>query len=207
MEFKQIIRSEEELRIITGEPHQIVIDKVQSKLDSHCRTFIARSPFVAIASIDSFGNMDISPKGDPPGFVAVLDDHTLAIPDRRGNRRHDTFTNVLQNPSIALYFLVPGVRDTLRVSGSAKLVRDIELRKQFEIKETIPDFVLVVEVSEVFFQCAKCVIRSDTWNPESWSNASDVPSLGRILKDHAHLDDSEDEIDEAVELSYKSNLY
>src|SRR5688572_29776810 len=138
-QFAEVIDSEEELRAIIGWPMQRTIDKSNPSLDEYCSEFIARSPFLLIASCDADGHMDISPKGDPAGFVRVLDDHTLLIPDRPGNRRADTFTNVLQNPNVALYFLVPGHRETLRVTGRARIVRDAGLRAEAALNSKTPD--------------------------------------------------------------------
>src|SRR5215467_3131721 len=128
--FDGVIESEQELRDILGHPAARAIDKQLARLDAHCRAIIARSPFVLIASCDREGRMDVSPKGDPPGFVQVLDDATLAIPDRPGNRRADTFRNVLQNPKVGLIFIVPGKGETLRISGSARIVGDSWLREK-----------------------------------------------------------------------------
>ncbi|HXF61549.1 MAG TPA: MSMEG_1061 family FMN-dependent PPOX-type flavoprotein, partial [Caldilineaceae bacterium] len=141
--FSEVVTSEEQLREIMGYPAQRVIDKVVSSLDEHCRAFIAKSPFLLIGSADARGHMDVSPKGDPPGFVRVLDDKTLAIPDRPGNRRADTFGNILQNPKVALIFLVPGKQETLRVSGTAQIVRDQWLRELMPVRGKTPDLALV----------------------------------------------------------------
>lgn len=117
---------------------------------------------------DARGQMDISPKGDPPGFVQVLDESTLAIPERPGNRRADTFTNVLENPMVGLIFFVPGKNETLRISGHAKIVRDRELRESMALRDKTPDFALAVEVQEVSFHCSKGIIRSSLWSPQGW---------------------------------------
>jgi PPOX class probable FMN-dependent enzyme len=144
-------------------------------IDEHSRRFIAQAPFVASAGPQ--GMLDISPKGDPAGFVKVIDDRTLAIPDRLGNRPLDTFRNVLGNPNVGLIFLIPGVTYTLRISGNAIIVRDRELREAMAIKGKQPDHVLVVEVEHVLSHCPKCMIRSGLWEPEAWPDTSDVPTF------------------------------
>ena len=128
MEFKEIISTVEEFRAIMGNPSDMAKQKCIDYLDATSKLFIAESPFILIASSDLKGNFDISPKGDPAGFVKILDNNTLAIPDRLGNRRGDTFMNVLENPNVGLIFLIPGVKETLRVSGTAQIVKDIEIR-------------------------------------------------------------------------------
>lgn len=124
MNFESIITSEEQLRETLGYPSEIVTRKTISYIDEHCRSFIEKSPFITIATSDLEGNMDVSPKGDPAGFVKILDEKTLAIPDRPGNAKADTLTNIIRNPNIGLIFLIPGVRETLRINGEAKIVQD-----------------------------------------------------------------------------------
>ncbi len=160
--FADVITTESELREIVGRPNRLFTSKVMFRLDRACRQFIARSPFVIVAS-DGAGGLDLSPKGDPPGFVRVLDDATLAVPDRRGNRRLDTFCNVLHNPRVGLIFLVPGQRDTLRVAGQGLIVRDLELRTMLAEGGRVPELALIVSVERVFFHCGKCIKRSNLW--------------------------------------------
>ena len=128
--FQDVVTSEAELRAIVGHPPQRSVDKVVRVIDEHCRRFITHAPFVFVASAGTDGMIDVSPKGDPAGFVKVLDENTIAIPDRLGNRRLDTYRNVLQNPNVGLIFVIPGITHTLRISGKAIIVRDIELRQQ-----------------------------------------------------------------------------
>jgi PPOX class probable FMN-dependent enzyme len=151
--------------------------------------------------------MDISPKGDPPGFVRVLDDQTLAIPDRPGNRRVDTFRNLLQNPNVALLFLIPGKQETLRVSGTARIVRDLWVREPMAVAGKLPDLALIVNVREVFFHCAKCVIRSRLWDKGAWPDLADLPSLARALVDQAKLEQSPEEVQALLEKDARERLY
>lgn len=185
----------------------MVTAKTISELDDHCRKFIARSPFVVIASSDAAGNCDVSPKGDPPGFVRVLDGKNLLIPERPGNHRADTFCNVIENPKVGLIFLVPGSRETLRVSGTARLVADEDVRRTMEEKGKVPDLVLAVHVEEAFFHCAKCVIRSGLWEPERWSGTEGLPSLARTMIDHGKLGMTEQELAEDIKDDEKERLY
>ena len=205
--FEQVITSEDEIRAILGHPSQRVVDKVIDNIDEHCAALIAHSPFLVISSADSDGNMDMSPKGDPEGFVKVLDEKTLVIPDRLGNRRGDTFSNILQNPKVGLYFLAPGYRETLRVSGTAQIVRDTALLESMSVQGKIPTLALVISVEKAFFHCAKCVIRSGLWKPESWGSVDGIPALGEILVAHSNIDEPAEEIQKSIDESYETKVY
>jgi hypothetical protein len=180
---------------------------VVSVLDDHCRAFIAKSPFVLLASSDQMGNIDVSPKGDPAGFVKVLDDKTLVLPDRPGNRRADSLTNILQDDRVGLLFLIPGKRETLRVNGRAKIVRDTWVRQELAVQDKLPDLAVVVTVEEAFMHCAKSLIRSHLWEPESWPDLDGIASLAQVLVDHANLTCSVDEFQEIIDHSYRNTLY
>lgn len=162
--FDEIVTNEADLRKIVGPPNRWFTSKVLQRLDRRCQDFIAASPFVVIGSGDPLGMVDLSPKGDRAGFVRCLDDRTLAIPDRQGNRRVDTLSNVLQNPGVGLIFFVPGQRETLRVGGRAIVVRDREIRGAMTERGRVPDLAMVVEVERAFFHCGKCITRSKLWN-------------------------------------------
>lgn len=205
--FTAIIRTEAELRQVLGAPSQRAMDKTVSALDDNCRAFIAASPFLLIGSVDAQGRLDVSPKGDPPGFVQVLDDHTLAIPDRLGNRRADTFVNILQQPQVALLFLIPGKQDTLRVAGSAQIVRDESLRQGMAVQGKVPDLALVVQVQEAFIHCPKCMIRSHLWEPEHWPGLEAVPSMAQTFIAHAKLDQSLEEVQALIDQGVRERLY
>ena len=206
-EFSEVVTTEAQLREVVGSPSQRVLRKQIPSLDEYTRAFIAKSPFLLISSCDTEGHMDVSPKGDPPGFVRVLDDQTLVIPDRPGNRRADTFRNLLQSPQIGLLFLIPGKEETLRVSGTARIVRDLWVRKPMAIGGKVPDFAIVVNVREVFFHCAKCVIRSKLWDSDSWPALAGLPSLARAIVDQAKLDESVEEIQALIEKDARERLY
>ena len=164
--------------------------KVLSTLDQHCRNWIERSPFVVVSSVDTAGRMDLSPKGDPPGFVRILDNETLAIPDRPGNRRLDTLHNVLERPQVGLMFIVPGRGEVLRVSGSGRIVTDPDLLKTMAIRGRAPLLALVVEIDEVMFHCGKSIIRSKLWSSEAWPNIEGLASYAECLGDQTTSDES-----------------
>jgi uncharacterized protein len=188
MEFAQVIRSEAELRALMGTPVvQAVVDKTLDHLDRHCVAFIGSAPFVLISTADAAGRMDISPRGDAPGFVRVLDANTLAIPDRPGNQRFDTFRNLFENPKVGLIFLIPGKRETLRVSGSGELVRDSALLESMSAQGKVPALALIVRVEEAFMHCAKCMVRSKLWQPEEWPSLDGLPTLAEAMKDAADM--------------------
>jgi uncharacterized protein len=203
--FKQVIQNEAELREILGYAGQAAQNKVIPEMDDICRAFIEKSPFILLGSTDANGSMDVSPKGDPAGFVQVMDNKTLLIPDRPGNRRGDTLTNILQNPNIGLLFLVPGRTDTLRVNGTAQIVRDDDVRQRFVMQGKVPIFVIAVTVKEVFFHCSKCVVRSGLWSSEHEHDA--LVSLGEALVKHANLDISVEEADAMLIENEKTELY
>lgn len=207
IQFSEEIKSKSELEEILGTASGRAVDKVVTSIDQHCAAVIERSPFLLIASSDRTGNMDVSPKGDPPGFVRILDDTTLAIPDRKGNRRADTFNNILENPKVGLYFLVPGFRESLRVTGTARIVRDADLRESMAERGNAPELAIVVDVVDAFFHCAKCIIRSGLWDSEGWADPSGISSMAQVLADHTNATDPVDEIAEQIEKSLANNLY
>jgi PPOX class probable FMN-dependent enzyme len=207
MLFKNVITDPAQFRDLIGEPPPPCVAKTITRLDGHCRAFIARSPFVLISSSNARGEMDISPKGDAPGFVRVLDDNTLAIPDRPGNRRADTFTNVLQNSRIGLIFLIPGKTETLRISGTAEIVRDLELRESMAARGKVPDFALGVRVDEAFFHCSKCIIRSSLWTPQAWPALDGLPNLARTMIDAAALPMPVETLEEIIRQDEAERLY
>jgi PPOX class probable FMN-dependent enzyme len=205
--FRDVVASEVELRAIVGQPQQRALDKEISAIDEVSRRFIAHAPFVFVASSGEEGMIDISPKGDPAGFVEVLDEHTLAIPDRLGNRRLDTFHNVLLNPNVGLIFVIPGITYTLRVSGKAIIVRDAELRARMAVNRKEPDHILVVAVTNVYSHCPKCMIRSGLWEPRRWPDTSKLPSFAETLVAHAKLSESLETVAAMLEAGNRDRLY
>ncbi|MDX6750923.1 pyridoxamine 5'-phosphate oxidase family protein [Geminicoccaceae bacterium 1502E] len=194
------------LRALYGEPSDIARRKELDALDPHARAFIALSPFVVLASADGEGRLDATPRGDAPGFVAVLDERRLLVPDRRGNNRIDTLANVAVNPRIGMVFLVPGLNETLRVNGRARITTDAALLEPLAVQGRMPTSALLVEVEEVYFHCGKAMIRSSLWDPERQVAKGSFPSLGRIVADQiAGLDAGAAE--ERIEESYRTRLY
>ncbi|KPF72230.1 pyridoxamine 5'-phosphate oxidase [Bosea sp. AAP35] len=195
-----------ELRAHMGAVNPLAERKVLDHLDGFCRDFIALSPFLVLASADQRGRADASPRGDAPGFVAVLDDRTLFIPDRRGNNRVDSFGNILAAPGVGLIFMVPGIAETLRVNGRARLTRDDALLESATVQERTPTLGLLVEVEEAFFHCGKALIRSKLWDPATQVERGRFPTMGRIMSEQTKavgVAEAEANLEEA----YRTRLY
>ncbi len=200
------ITSEAELRELVGQPLPRAVTKERTRLHAMDRAWLARSPFCLIATAGADGTCDVSPKGDPPGFVRVVDDATLAIPDRPGNRRVDGFRNVLVNPHVGLIFLVPGRTETLRINGSARLVRDAPFFDQMVVKGHRPTLALVVAVEEIFFHCSKSFLRSELWQPETWKPEL-LPSHATIVKSVQDTPQTLEELEQYYGPEYAKKLY
>lgn len=207
------VREEAGLRDIMGETMEIAIEKCRPRLDRHCRDFIARSPFLCIGTSGADGRADVSPRGDAPGFVQIIDERHLFIPDRPGNNRLDTMTNIVENPQVGLLFLIPGFNDTLRVNGRAQISRNAALTEKSAIKGRVPKVGIVVEVQEAFLHCAKAFIRSGLWNPDNFQSRDEMPSLATMILEQVADEDApptEEELAEAdafIEDNYKTGLY
>ena len=195
----------EQLEAVVGVPTQRVADKVRRQLHELDREWLAAASLVFIATSDADGNLDVSPKGDPAGFVKVLDDAAIAIPDRPGNRRVDGFRNVLRDPHIGLVFLVPGRGDTLRINGRASVVQDAPFFDDMVVRGNRPDLALVVDIDEVFFHCSKAFLRSKAWDPSAWE--SPVPRRAVIAKAIERPDDSLEELDVYYGPGYAEKIY
>lgn len=177
----------EELRARYGAPSERSARKSLRKLDPHTKRFIELSPFVLLGSSDGQGNADVTPRGEGPGFVAVLDESTLALPDRPGNNRLDTLSNLIADPTIGMLFLVPGFNEMLRVNGNAEIRDDEDLLDRFSVGEKRPATVLLITIREVFLHCAKAIMRSRLWDPNALTDRSLLPSMGQMLKEHGRL--------------------
>ncbi len=195
-----------ELRALYGQPNVRAANKVLPRLDEHCRAFIGLSPFCVLGTAAADGSADCSPKGDAPGFVQVLDDETLLIPDRLGNNRVDSMSNIVENPNVSLIFLVPGMNETLRVNGKATITTDDSLLEPLSVDDKQPRTGLVVKVDEAFLHCAKALMRSKLWDPERHIDRKSFPSLGRILADQTGVQ-SPEVAEAAVEEAYRTKLY
>ncbi|WP_040952064.1 MSMEG_1061 family FMN-dependent PPOX-type flavoprotein [Gorillibacterium massiliense] len=206
--FKDIIDSPEELRSMFNDPSPLVENKVISCMDNHCREFIAKSPIVFIATSDSSGNCDVSPRGDAPGFVLVLDENHLVVPERPGNRRFDSLGNIIQNPKIGLIFIIPGLEETLRLNGKARVIKDKKILQRLEAYGKVPMIGIGVEVEEGFIQCAKAFKRSNLWDYRSWPDKDDLPKPSAIIAEHTKkLKLSEAEVASSMKESYEKRLY
>ena len=181
--FRHVVTTESELRELVGSPSERALKKDVAVLDGHCRAFIARSPFLLLATASGSGTCDVSPKGDAPGFVRVLDDRRLVIPDRPGNKRLDGMRNLLQNPHVGTIFLIPGREETLRVNGRASIIRDAEILELLTAHDKRPLVAIGVEVEECFFHCPKAFRRAGLWDPERWLDRAALPSMARVLFD------------------------
>lgn len=206
--FPNTIKTVEELREITGNPSELVNNKVISYMDEHCRGFIAKSPFLTLSTADESGFCDVSPRGDKAGFVYVLNDKQLIIPERPGNKRMDSMRNILSNPNIGLLFLIPGLGETLRINGKASVIHDEELLGKMAVNGKSPLLGIGVDVEECFIHCAKAFKRSELWNPETWADKEELPKGAKILAAHAKLPNVDEEaIGKILEKSYRDTLY
>lgn len=204
-EFTEIT-SVDELTELVGEPMRRVAEKVRPSLHDLDRAWLARSPFCLVATSAADGSCDVSPKGDPPGFTLVLDDTTIVVPDRPGNRRVDGFRNVLSNPHVGLIYLVPGRGDTLRINGRARLLRDAPFFDDLTVQGHRPKLAMLVEIEEVFYHCSKAFLRSAVWRSESW-DPDTVPSRALIAKTLERPEDTLAELDRYYGPEYAKRLY
>jgi uncharacterized protein len=200
------VTSEADLRELIGTPAPRTRDKARPTLHQLDRDWLARSPFCLIATSAADGSCDVSPKGDPAGFTKVLDDTTIAIPDRAGNRRADGFVNLLSNPQIGLIFLVPGRGDTLRINGRARIVSDAPFFDQMVVAGNRPRLAVVVDIVEVFFHCSKAFLRSELWQTQTWDPEA-LPSRARIARQLERPDETLENLEEYYGPRYAEGLY
>ena len=204
---EHVIGTVEALRSSYGEPSARAVGKSLDRLDRHCRRFIALSPFVVLATAGADGRVDCSPRGDPAGFVAILDDRTVLLPDRLGNNRVDSLRNVLENPHVGMLFMIPGVDETLRLNGRATLTTDPARLDPLAVKGRTPRSGLLVEVEEVFLQCTKALVRSRLWAEESRvDRKAALPPFGQMLADHVGLPDGE-AVEREIRAKARKTLY
>lgn len=206
-----VITEEASLRSLFQPTHALAALKCQDSLDIHAQNFIRRSPFLCIGTQNPDGRADVSPRGDPVGFVKILDQHTLAIPDRPGNNRLDSLVNILVNPSVGLLFVIPGFDDTLRVNGQASLVTDPDLLESMRVNDRTPKIAIVIKVTEVFLHCAKAFRRSRLWDPDHFQDRTEMPSLMTIILDQTTGAPSDGDemrkLDDDLEDAYKNSMY
>ncbi len=205
------IKTEARLRSLFAPTHEIAVAKALDHIDTHARSFIERSPFLLLGTQSAEGAADVSPRGDPRGFVTIHDKKTLLIPDRPGNNRLDSLSNIISNPVVGLLFLVPGFDDTMRVNGSAELTTDPDLLRGMAVADRIPKLAIVITVHEVFIHCAKALRRARLWDPDQHQDRKDVPSLMKIILDQtsgAPQSDAEiDALDASLEEEYRNSMY
>jgi uncharacterized protein len=205
--FADVLASADEVAALYGAPVEAVVNKIIDHLDGHCRDFIARSPFVLVATADERGSCDVSPKGGAPGFVSALDEKRLAIPDAPGNRLVYSLRNVVAGGRAGLLFLIPGMEETLRVNGRAWLTRDSSVLEQLASGDAKPPKVAVgVEVEEAFLHCAKAFKRSALWRPDEWPDTAGLAAAAQIWRDHMALDLTTKDVQEFVDDDYANNL-
>ncbi|RZW07686.1 MAG: pyridoxamine 5'-phosphate oxidase family protein [Rhodobacteraceae bacterium] len=201
------VRDFDEIRSMYPTTYESQTAKIIDYVDDHVRNWIEASTFLTLATVSKAGQIDVSPKGDPAGFVKVLDEKTLAIPDRPGNHRFDSFQNIFETGRIGLVFLVPNRNEVVRVSGSARVTRDADIREMGAIKGRVPELVILVDVEEAFYHCGKSIIRSRLWHPEEAGSVEDLPTYGEALLAHGKLTMSKEELDARVENNDRNRLY
>jgi PPOX class probable FMN-dependent enzyme len=206
MPFEHVVKSIEELRDQVGEPSELARKKQISAIDAHCRAFIAHAPFVLVGTADADGRCDVSPKGGAPGFVRVLDERRLAIPDAPGNRLVYSLQNVVSSGRAGLLFLIPGLEETLRVNGRAWLTRDPAVLERLASDAKPPKIAIGVEVEEAFLHCAKAFKRSRLWQPDAWPSTEGLARPAQIWRDHMALELTTQDVQRLVDDDYADNL-
>ncbi len=200
------ITSEVELRELLGYPRGRAVTKERVRLHERDREWLAASPFCLVATSAADGTCDVSPKGDPPGFTLVLDDSTIALPERPGNRRADGFRNILANPHVGLIYLIPGRKETLRINGRARLVRDAPFFDQMIVKGHRPQLAVIVEIEQIFFHCMKAFLRAKLWQPDSWNPDAIMPHA-QLVKSVQPCEESLEELETYYGPQYETRIY
>lgn len=206
--FHEILTSEAELRELLGFPSEVVKRKSIGYLDHNCRDYIAMSPLLFLSTADEHGSCDVSPRGDAPGSVLVLDDGHLVIPERPGNRRFDSLRNILANPNIGLIFIIPGLEETLRINGQAFVIRDEHILDRLKARDKRPTLGIGVKVEECYMHCAKAFKRSQVWDSGTWPEEAALPSPPAIIADHVNSAEFTVEVvRQGIQESYEKRLY
>ncbi|GAA2802940.1 MSMEG_1061 family FMN-dependent PPOX-type flavoprotein [Saccharopolyspora taberi] len=203
----RVLRTEAELREFVSEPNRAIAEKAIDHIDAESGRFIAASPFFLLATTAADGTCDVSPRGDPPGSVLVLDEHTLAFGDRKGNRRLDSLRNVLQQPQVGMLFIVPGVGETLRVNGTAEIVADAPYLPRLAVEGVVPTLAVRIHVRELFLHCRKAFARSSLWKPESWPDKKSLPTPGQLARSQTGSKVPAKVIDAALNADARFNRY
>ncbi|HWM06275.1 MAG TPA: MSMEG_1061 family FMN-dependent PPOX-type flavoprotein [Actinophytocola sp.] len=201
------LRTEAELRTFVAEPARAIAEKAIDHVDAESARFIAASPFFLLATAAADGTCDVSPRGDPPGSVLVLDDRTLAFGDRKGNRRLDCLKNILQNPQVGMLFLVPGMGETVRVNGTARIVAEAPYLSRLVVQGVQPQLAVEVRLVELFVHCSKAFARSALWDPGTWPPKRAVPTAGQMIRSQHHVAEPARNIDEMLRRDAEENRY
>jgi uncharacterized protein len=207
--FGRTVTSEERLREIIPQPDKLVLDKVIDHIDDNVRRFIESCPYVILSTANNMGVCDSSPRGGQPGFIRVLDDHRLLLPESTGNRRADSISNILRNPSVGMLFLIPGYEETLRINGHAVVTEDPEMLSLFAWSEKPPVIAIGITIAECYLHCGKAALRASLWNPMGWPDVMKLPSAAEILRDHtqaSHGDGSAEHMERILHESYTKRL-
>ena len=202
-----LISDPEKLRQHFGEPNKVAVECIRTSLDQYQKLFIERSPFLCLASADREGQPSISPRGDGPGFIKVVDDVTLIMPDRIGNNKVESFSNIIENPKIALIFFIPAIPETLRIFANASITTDQELLKFAQVGKAPVKTGLFMTITKSYFHCGKALIRSKLWEKESQIEKGVFPPFGKIMKEEAKLTASQEEVEDELQDEYKNELY
>jgi len=203
----QSVTDVEKLTGIVGEPGPLVANKEMFEMDGYFLQYLSLCPLLCISSADAEGYQDVSPRGDPPGFVKALDNRTVLIPDRKGNRRVDTMKIILENPKVGLILLVPGIEEIVRINGSAKITEDLALLAQCGVNGVVPPLGIVVELDSIFFHCAKAIKRSKLWDPGTPIHRTEFPPFGQIVRDQRMPNADVAETEEKIQQEYKDRMY
>jgi PPOX class probable FMN-dependent enzyme len=203
----QSVTDVEKLTGIVGEPGPLVANKEMFEMDGYFLQYLSLYPFLCISSADAEGYQDVSPRGDPPGFVKALDNRTVLIPDRKGDRRVDTMKIILENPKVSLILFVPGIEEVVRINGSAKITEDLALLAQCGVNGVVPPLGIVVELDSIFFHCAKAIKRSKLWDPGTPIHRTEFPPFGQIVRDQRMPNADVAETEEKIQQEYKDRMY
>ncbi len=206
-----LVSSEDTLRSLYGATHDLAVKKCLPELDEYCREYISRSPFLCLSTQHANGTADVSPRGDPAGFVRIIDSKTIAIPDRPGNNRLDSLSNIVSNPSVGILFFVPGFDDTLRINGAAFITRSPELLSSMAVKNRVPTLAIVVEIKEAFLHCAKAFRRAKLWDADMLQERSQLPSLAGMVTEQvsgiAMNPADAEKMEKDLEVEYQNTMY
>lgn len=203
----RVLETTEDLRSVYKEPSQFVAGKVIDHIDPLAQRFLAKTALAFLATRRANGEIDLTPRGDPPGFIHVLDPKTIALPDRPGNNRADAFENLMHDPHVGLICVIPGHKDTLRISGEARLIEDAKLGEQMAVKGKPAKLLLLIEVHRVLCHCPKAFVRAKTWNSDEWPDTADVPTLAEMMIAHGEIPISHDDMDAIIKEDGRTRLY